>query len=398
MNLSRYIARRYLRSKNSHSVINIIARVSTVAMAVPVVAMVVLMSVFNGLEGMLRDIYLAVDADIVISPAVGTTFARDSLATLHLEQVEGVGSVSYTLEQGAIAEYHDNRTMVRVKGVDEAYAATLPIERHLTSGYFMTDYDDTPTAVATRHILLALRMTNISPRESFSLYAINRQRISTILPTGGYTRRDVGVAGIYNIDDQHSDVLYVSLSEAQRLFNYVGRCSAAELSVAEGADVERVRSRLRALLGDDYRVLTRDEGNTIYRLMAVEKWGVFLLSLIVMAIASLTIVGVLVMVIIDKREERATLLTLGATPSLVRRVFTSQGMMMVRRSMVGGVVVGVVLTLLQQHFGLVRIGAASLMVDAYPVVLQWSDVVAVAVGYYAVASVIVWFTVRTMQR
>lgn len=398
MNLSRYIARRYLRSKNSHSVINIIARVSTVAMAVPVVAMVVLMSVFNGLEGMLRDIYLAVDADIVISPAVGTTFARDSLATLHLEQVEGVGSVSYTLEQGAIAEYNDNRTMVRVKGVDEAYAATLPIERHLTSGYFMTDYDDTPTAVATRHILLALRMTNISPRESFSLYAINRQRISTILPTGGYTRRDVGVAGIYNIDDQHSDVLYVSLSEAQRLFNYVGRCSAAELSVAEGADVERVRSRLRALLGNDYRVLTRDEGNTIYRLMAVEKWGVFLLSLIVMAIASLTIVGVLVMVIIDKREERATLLTLGATPSLVRRVFTSQGMMMVRRSMVGGVVVGVVLTLLQQHFGLVRIGAASLMVDAYPVVLQWSDVVAVAVGYYAVASVIVWFTVRTMQR
>ena len=398
MNLSRYIARRYLRSKNSHSVINIIARVSTVAMAVPVVAMVVLMSVFNGLEGMLRDIYLAVDADIVISPAVGTTFSRDSLATFHIEQVEGVGSVSYTLEQGAIAEYHDNRTMVRVKGVDEAYAATLPIERHLTSGYFMTDYDDTPTAVATRHILLALRMTNISPRESFSLYAINRQRISTILPTGGYTRRDVGVAGIYNIDDQHSDVLYVSLSEAQRLFNYVGRCSAAELSVAEGADVERVRSRLRALLGDDYRVLTRDEGNTIYRLMAVEKWGVFLLSLIVMAIASLTIVGVLVMVIIDKREERATLLTLGATPSLVRRVFTSQGMMMVRRSMVGGVVVGVVLTLLQQYFGLVRIGAASLMVDAYPVELQWSDVVAVAVGYYAVASIIVWFTVRTMQR
>jgi lipoprotein-releasing system permease protein len=145
-------------------------------------------------------------------------------------------------------------------------------------------------------------------------------------------------------------------------------------------------------------VLTRDEGNTIYRLMAIEKWGVFLLSLIVMAIASLTIVGVLVMVIIDKREERTTLLTLGATPSLVRRVFTSQGMMMVWRSMVGGVVVGVVLTLLQQHFGLVRIGAASLMVDAYPVELQWGDVVAVAVGYYAVASIIVRLTVRAMER
>ena len=113
MNLSRYIARRYLRSRNSHSVINIIARVSTIAMAVPVVAMVVLMSVFNGLEGMLRNIYLAVDADIVISSAEGTTFVRDSLTSFDIGQVEGVRSVSYTLEQGAIAEYRDNRKIGR---------------------------------------------------------------------------------------------------------------------------------------------------------------------------------------------------------------------------------------------------------------------------------------------
>lgn len=397
MNLSRYIARRYLRSKNSHSVINIISRVSMVAMSVPVMAMVVLMAVFNGLESMTRDIYRVVDPDITITPATGTTFEQAKLDTLHIEDVEGVRSMSYTLEQGAIAEYRGNRMMLRVKGIDEAYDDTLPITSCITAGTFTTDYEGIPTAVATKFILLSLRMTSISPNEPLSLYAINRQRISTILPTGGFTRRDVGVAGAYHINDQYSDYIYISLDEAQRLFNYPDRCSALELSLAEGADPQQLKHRLKEVVGEEFKVLTRDESNTIYRLMALEKWGVFLLSLLVMAVASLTIVGVLVMVMIDKREERETLLTMGATPSLLRRIFNTEGMMMVWRSMIGGVVAGVALTLLQQHLGLVRIGADTLMIDAYPVELHWSDVAAIVVGYYVIARVIVWLTVRAME-
>lgn len=367
-------------------------------MAVPVVAMVVLMSVFNGLEDMVRNLYKAVDADIVVEAAEGTTFDQKRARELQPESVEGVRSVSYTLEQGAMAEYRGNRTIVRVKGVDEAYAATLPIEPHITSGIFATDYEGVPTAVATRQTLLSLQMTAISPYEPLSLYAINRQRISTVLPTGGFTRRDVGVVGLYEIDEMNSDIVFLSLNEAQRLLNYPDRCSAIEVALEAGADATKVKEQMQERLGKEFRVLTRDEGNSIYRLMSLEKWGVFLLSLLVMAIASLTIVGVLVMVIIDKREERETLLTLGASPQLLRRIFSAEGSMMVWRSLAGGVIVGIGLTLLQQHLGIVRIDAPSLMVDAYPVVLSWSDVAAVAVGYLVTARVIVWLTVRAMLR
>ena len=398
MNLKRYIARRYIRSKNSHSVINHISRVSMVAMSVPVMAMVVLLSVFNGLENMVRELYKAVDADVVVLPASGTTFDEVAMRALKPEQVEGVASLSYTLEQGAMAEKDGNRTIVRVKGVDEAYTHTLPVERHITSGLFATEYEGEPTAVASRSTLLALRCHSVSPQDKISLYAINRQRISTILPTGGYTRRDVGVAGIYNIDDQHSDMIFISLSEAQRLLNYPDRCSSLEVTLQPGADAAQVKQELQSRLGGEYKVLLRDENNSIYRLMALEKWGVFLISLVVMIIASLTIVGTLVMIIIDKREERATLLTLGATPSFVRGVFVAEGDIMVRRSLIVGLLAGIVLTLVQQFFGIVQIDAATLMVDAYPVELQLWDVVAVAVGYYVIAKIIIWLTVRAMLK
>jgi lipoprotein-releasing system permease protein len=171
-----------------------------------------------------------------------------------------------------------------------------------------------------------------------------------------------------------------------------------EVTLQPGADAAQVKQELQSRLGGEYKVLLRDENNSIYRLMALEKWGVFLISLVVMIIASLTIVGTLVMIIIDKREERATLLTLGATPSFVRGVFVAEGDIMVRRSLIVGLLAGIVLTLVQQFFGIVQIDAATLMVDAYPVELQLWDVVAVAVGYYVIAKIIIWLTVRAMLK
>lgn len=369
---------------------------SIVAMAIPIGAMVVLLSVFNGLENMVCNLYESIDADIVISPTKGTTFDQAHLQNLKPEAVEGVEAWSYTLEQGAMAEHNGNRAIVRVKGVDEAYTKTLPIERQITSGAFQMSLDEKPAVVASRTTLIALRLTNVSPNEKLSLYAINRQRISTVLPTGGFTRRDMSVAGIYNIDDQNADMVFCQLEEAQRLLNYPGRCSALEIKVRPGADIDYVKEQLQQRVGKEYKVLTRNEHNSIYRLMTLEKWGVYAISLLIMAIASLTIVGTLIMVIIDKREERNTLLTMGATPSLIRGIFVAEGRIMAWRSLMIGMVMGVALTVLQQQMGIVQIDATTLMVDAYPIELRGWDVVAVAVGYIVIAECIVWLTVRAM--
>ena len=380
MNLARFIARRYMRSHASHTVINHISRVSIIAMAAPVAAMIVLMSVFNGLEDMTRRLYVAVDADVKVLPAEGTTFVADDALFDAIGSVEGVECFAAVLEQGALVEYDGSRTIVRVKGVDSLYKRVVPIAERVVAGY---------------GVIYSLQLSRGTLGKELSLYAINRTRFSSLLPVGGYTRRDMPLTGVFSVDESYANTIYTSLRGAQQLFNYPDRLSAVEVRVREGADADAVAEALQERL-PDRRVQTREQGNSIYRLMALEKWGVFFIAALILAIASLSIVGTLVMVIIDKRDDVATLRTMGMTTPQVRDIFLAEGHIMARWSMVIGVVVGVALALCQQYFGLVRLNAATLMVDAYPVRLNIVDVVFTVAIYMAISSVITRLTVRRM--
>ena len=398
MDIRLFIARRYFRSRNSHSVINHITRVSIVAMAAPVAAMIVLMSVFNGLEGMTRSLYNAVDPDITIRSATGTTMVVDETLLSRIEAVEAVEAATQVLEQGALAEFDDRRTIVRVKGVDTLYKRVIPIAERILAGTFTTEMDQNDCAVIGPDLLYNMRFSRHDLGEKINLYAINRARFSSLLPVGGFTMRSMPVTGVFSIDKSNGDMLFTSLRGAQSLFNYPERISAVELKVAAGADLDNVAAELKQCLGDKYEVKTRYESNSIYRLMALEKWGVFFIAAIVLAIASLSIVGTLVMIIIDKSEDVATLRTLGLGEKRLRGIFTAEGYMMSLASLAIGVVVGVALTLAQQYLGLVQLNAATLMIDAYPVELRLSDVVLTAVAYVAIAVAITHLTVGRMMR
>ncbi len=391
------VAARYIRSRKSHSVINIISGVSVMAMATPVAAMIVLLSVFNGLEGMVRQLYRAVDPDITITPAEGTTFAVDAADSAALRAVEGVAGLSFVLEQGAMAEAGGRMTITEVKGVDAGYADVVPIAGQVFAGTFTVALDDQDCIVAGHGVAQELQLPRHAEGTPVRLYAINRARLSSLLPVGGYTRREMPVAGIYAVDEQTGGRMLTSLRAAQRLFNYPGRASGIEVRTAPGADADDVARRLQKVTGERMRVLTREQSNSIYRLMALEKWGVFLVAALVMAVASLSIVGTLVMVIIDKRDEVRTLRMMGAGRRLVRGIFTAEGDLLAAASLVAGVAAGVALTLVQQHMGIVRIDAQTLMIDAYPVELHAADVAVTAAAYAAVAWSIVRLTVNGMM-
>jgi lipoprotein-releasing system permease protein len=227
-----------------------------------------------------------------------------------------------------------------------------------------------------------------------SLYAISRKRISTLLPVGGYTRRDLPMVGIYAIDQDNGYTAYTSLRAAQQLFNYPDRISSVEIRLAAGVNPQSVKEALEPIVGEALKVQTRYESNSIYRLMALEKWGVFLVAMMVMAIASLSVVGTLVMIIIDKRDDIATLRTLGAKPSLIRGIFIGEGELMSVISLGIGLLIGVSLTLVQQYLGVVRLNTATLMIDAYPVELHPTDVLLTTIAYLAIA----WFIIRITVR
>lgn len=395
LNLKYLIAARYVRSPKSHSVINIISGVSVVAMAVPVAAIILLLSIFNGLERMATDLYSAVDADIKISPASGTTFLIEEIDTTLLRRTEGVESLCMQLEQSALAEHNGRQTLTNIKGVESSMLEVLSIDSHLKAGSFTTELDDNDCIVLAHgvaHDLGILRHNSLG--EQITLYAINRKRISSLLPVGGYTRLELPMTGIYAIDQDNSTSAYTSLRAAQRLFNYPGRASSVELRLSPTANTKEVKLSLQQQLGEKFKVQTRYESNSIYRLMALEKWGVFLVAMMVMAIASLSVVGTLIMVIIDKRDDISTLRTMGATPQLVRGIFCSEGRLMTLISLAIGLVIGVALTLIQQFFGVVRLNTATLLIDAYPIELHLTDVMLTSLVFLLIAWVIIWITVR----
>lgn len=393
-----FIAGRYLRSRKSHSVINIISGVSVAAMATPVAAMVILLSVFNGLEGMVRTLYRAVDADITIRAAEGTVFDAAAVDTAAIRAAEGVETLSLVLEQGAMAEVGDRRTIVRLRGVERTYEDVVPVAQTIYGGTFAVGVDDSRSVVLGHRTAQELGMSRQAAGDMVTLYAINRTRFSSLLPVGGYTRRTLPVAGFYSIDDENGDVAYVALDVAQDMFNYEGRASSVAVKLAAGADADAVAERLQRIAGEGMEVLTRERSNSIYRLMALEKWGVFAVALLVLVVASLTVVGTIVMIMIDKRDDAATLRMMGANRATVRDIFVGEGHLLAGVSLVLGVAAGVGLTLLQQTVGLVRLQTATLMVDIYPVELHAADVLLTAAAYIVVAHVVTRLTVGAMLK
>lgn len=367
-------------------------------MAMPVAAIIVLLAVFNGLESRVRALYRAIDADIEITPAEGTTFAIGDIDWAAIDAIEGIASRSTVLEQGAMVSHQNHKSIVRLKGVDENYNHTIPLANQMLSGEFFTQRDDKDFVVASMGIMHSMGLGQGSIGEKMSLYAINRSRFSTLLPVGGYKRQDATVVGLVALDEANNSLMITSLRAAQRLFNYPDRASAIELRVVDEKRMDEVAQRLKETVGSDMKVLTRYESNSLYRLMALEKWGVFAVAALVMIIASLSIVGTLIMVIIDKRDDISTLRTMGMQPAQVRQIFTAEGYMMTALSLVIGLVTGLGLTLAQQHLGLVRLDATSIGIDAYPVELQWGDVVATILTYCTVAVVIVRLTVGAMLK
>ena len=391
-----FIAGRYIRSRNSHSMINHISRVSIVAMAMPVAAIIVLLAVFNGLESKVRRLYHAIDADITVTAAEGTTFVIDAAKIEALRQMEGVASLTLTLEQGAMAESKGRRSIVRLKGVDTLYNQTIPLSQQILSGEMLTQRNGKDYVVASIGVLQELGMGQGSIGDDVSIYTINRNRFSTLLPAGGYSRLDVPLMGVFALDENNNSLLLTSLRAAQRLLNYPDRASTIELRIDDERAASTIATRIQTLLGDEMRVLTRYQSNSIYRLMALEKWGIFAVAALVMAIASMSIVGTLIMVIIDKQEDIATLRTLGLTPRSIRKIFTAEGYLMTLISLVIGLTIGLLLTLAQQHLGLIRLNATAIGIDAYPVELQWSDLAATVAAYVVVAVTMVNLTIRAM--
>ena len=376
-----FIARRHLFSRKSHSVINLIAGVSVVAVAVPVMALVVILSFHNGLGDFIGKMYSEFDSQLRVTPRQGQSFdgrrIQESIAAL--SEVE---AVSATAEQNVLIAYSDRQWIASMRGVDSAYTHVVPIERRMVQGKYRLRHGNLDEAVIGQGVAYALGVQTALP-EPLKLYAIRPGSGNpSFLPTGLYHTARIRPAGIYALDEQtDSRYIFVPLEFAQRLAGAGGKVSSLEIRLKDGVPEEAGKRAVSDVAGPGFDVKTRfEQKETVYRMVAQEKWVIYLLLMFVVLIAALSLVGSVVMLAADKERDRGMLLAMGGTPQLLRRIFTWEGTLVTVGGVSAGLLLGIGFAILQQRAGIIKMAGDAFLMDAYPVRIELFDLLAVAGG------------------
>lgn len=404
MNCALYIARRYLFSKKSHNAINIISGISVCGVALATLALVCTLSVFNGFHDLISGFFTHFDPDLKVEAVKGKTFSLDSATLACLRDLPEVEVVSLTLEDNAMAKYKGQQTMVTIKGVDDDFQSLTDIEEILYGNPEFKLYD----AVADYGVLGIQLMytlgTGFDPYDPVEVYAPRRgAKVNLSNPMASFRRQPLYLAGnVLNINDARyaSSYIVTSLDYARRLFDYDTEVSAVEIRLSAKANTAKVKQSIAAILGDDYTVKNRYEQQAAtFKVVEIEKFVTYLFLCFILMVACFNIISSVSMLILDKQANADTLRSLGATDSFVARIFIYEGNLIALLGAVVGLVLGVVLCLLQQEFGLIGLGGdGQFVVDSYPVRVKFTDLLLVLVSVVAVSAISVWMPIKVLNK
>ena len=375
--------------------INIIAMVSMVAVAIPTAAMIILLAMFGGLSRTIETIYSAVDADIEIIANRGQTFSSDSVDIELIRATEGVVAAAPYLEQSVMVATSSRRCTVRLRGVDSTYMEVLPISDFVVRG--------SVDALSQGNILLgtaasgSLGIPNVNyPVE---LYALNRKQLSTLLPTGGISRHSCQLGGVVSVNAEiDATFAMVDIDIAEKLLNYEDKLSGVAIKVEDREQIEGVKRVLQEIVGEHLTVRTREEKSVeMNSLIRLEKFAIILIGTFIAIIAAFAIVGAVVMLITDKRRDISTLRSMGASRGLIHKIFVGEGALLTLVGAAIGTTIGVGFSLGQEHFGWIKI-PGNMVFESYPIELTVADTLLV-LGIVIVAGLsISHLTVRARLR
>lgn len=405
MNFPFYIARRYLFSKKSTHAINVISGISVVGVAVATMALVVTLSVFNGFHDLVASFFTHFDPQLKVMPQTGKTVPADDPLLTKIRQMPEVQTAVECVEDQAMAMYGDKQAMVRIKGVDEKFSVLTSIKDIL-----LGDGDFTLRAANLQYGVMGVRLAQslgLGARYQgfLRVYAPQKEgQIDLMNASDAFMVDSLLSPGVvFNVNQSKYDSEYIitSISFARNLFEQQGMLSSLELRLKAGSNVDAVKEKMQAVVGEKYVILNQYEQQAdTFRIMNVEKLVAYFFLTFILMVACFNIIGSLSMLIIDKREDVKTLRNLGATDKQIVQVFLYEGRMISVIGAVVGILFGLGLCWLQQNYGLVALGesSGSFVIDAYPVSVRYTDVLLVFFTVVAVGFLAVWYPVRYLSR
>ncbi|MBQ4525914.1 MAG: FtsX-like permease family protein [Bacteroidaceae bacterium] len=404
MNLSLYIARRYLLSKKSHNAINIISGVSVCGVALATLALVCTLSVFNGFQELVAGFFTAFDPELKITAMESKTFDSQDSLIKQIRELPEVEVSTLCIEENAMIQYKNRQAVVTVKGVEDNFEQLTAIDSILYGyGDFILHDEIVEYGIFGAQLTSAIG-SGIRPIDPIEVYAPKRNvAVNMANPTSSFTRDYLYSPGVvFAVNQEKYDASYVltSLDFARRLFDYDTEITSLELKLKPEADVRQVQKNIRTLLGGSYEVKNRYEQQAdVFRIMEIEKLISYLFLSFILLVACFNIIGSLSMLIIDKKEDVRTLRNLGADNGLITRIFFTEGCLISFVGALVGILLGVGLCLLQEHYGLIALGSqGGFVVDAYPVAVQIGDVVLVFLTVLVMGGLSVWYPVRYLSK
>lgn len=400
MNFPLFISKRYLIAKKSRNAINIISMISIIGVTIGVASLIVVLSVFNGFDEVIKSMYNAFDPDLKITPATGKVFTlNDSLKTKIINH-PNVLDVAETFEENALLKYSDQQYIATIKGVSDNFENISGVDTMMVAGDFILKKNDQNYAVVGQGVAyyLSLGLNYIDP---IIIYVPRRDANITTNPASAFNRNYIFPSGVFGIQ-QEFDTKYiiVPLNYARALFDYTNEVSALEVKLKDLKQLNNDQNEFKQILGDDFVIKNRHEQHeSFYKIMKSEKIYIFIILTFILIIASFNIIGSLTMLIIDKKEDIATFRSLGANLKTIRQIFLTEGWLITVAGAMFGLILGGFICWLQIEFELVQLqGSASFIIDAYPVKVNWTDFVAVFVTISLIGFLAAWYPVRYITR
>jgi len=395
-----YIALRYLFAKKSRNAINVISSISVAGVTVGTMALIIVLSVFNGLETLVRSIFNTFDPDLKITPAEGKTFIPDSASLNLLASVNGVACYSLCVEENALLRYGDRQFVATIKGVDGNYAEVTGIDSSMWDGEFIL-LSDQGRQFAVPGIgvanYLGMRVNFVTP---LNIYVPKRTGSVDLDPENAFIRNYIFPSGIYQVEQEFdSKYVFVPVDFARELLEYKSEVTSLEIKFEEGAREADVQRDVTKIFREGYIVQNKYEQQEIfYKVMRSERIAIFFILTLILIIASFSIIGSLTMLIIEKERDIGILRSLGADNMLIRKIFIFEGWLISIIGAVAGIILGFLICWIQQEYGIVTLQSDSLIVNAYPVEMKVRDFIIVPLTVLLIGFWAAWYPVRFLTK
>jgi len=382
-------------------VINIISLISMFGVCIGTMALIIVLSVFNGFENLVTSLYNDFYSDLVIEPATGKTLNVNEIDIAEIKNIEGVANFVEVIEENVLLRQGDKQHIANLKGVSGDFLKRSKVDSAIIEGGFFLQKNQLEFAMIGVGVAYYLNSRIGDFPDPISVYAPRNTGSYRLNMTEDFNQLNIQPSAVFSFQqDIDSKYMIVSLNFAKKILEYSDERTALELNLDEDASLEKVQLKVQSIIGENYRVQNRFEKQaSLYKIMKSEKLAIFVILSFILVIATFNIIGSLSMLILDKKKDIVVLQSMGASSALIKRIFLIEGSMISIGGAFLGLILGALICIIQQVFGIIKLGSGdgSFVVDAYPVLMQWTDFILIFITVTIIGLLAAWIPVRKLS-